>query len=465
MIHRFQFSQEDLEVICEQPRWHPFEYSPVNRYYGHGDIIRRYAGLPLGVPLCFSVEHYVPLDPEKVHEFDFTPGLPAFFAVNQERANVYRRLGKPRPIPAGATIHYAKEVLEGSGQWTAPQESERRGTLAFPHKSTRKRDRSFDFEAFADMLLRLPSEFQPVYVCLFWKDYEKGRDEPYRKRGIPVVSAGHINDGQFLFRLIDLCSRFRYACGNAPGSCYPLSVTCGCHFFMAMGGPVLEKEAGYPDQEVEVPGSDTQNGRRLREAAPFPPTESSRRSQVQLVEELTGKRFLLSPEKIQELNRQSREWLLDHQPAVVAFESGNQLAALNAWLGIGIDSDGWARSSGEITPGPHAAGRLLRIRIELPPWLREENTFLELEMQGAKAIKASLEPGYFEIGIPIPSCPSGKALRFRATQDSRLSPDDDRRVAFRFLEWEVVEGNDEGSWQFQRIEVPGGDSSQNVANP
>lgn len=454
MIHRFHFDQDELEIVCREPRSTPFEFNPVNSYYGHGEIMRHYAGLPHGIPLSFSVEHYVPQDIAKIHDYDFTPGLPGFLAVNQPRAEIYRQNGKPRPVVAGAAIHYARKLLEASIVWEAPAEHERHGTLAFPHKSTRLRDRSFDFDKFAEELIALPEEFQPVYVCIGWKDYQKGRDRPYRERGIPVVAAGHINDSLFLFRFIDLCSRFRYACGNAPGSCYPLSVTCGCHFFMISGGPVLERERGFPENEIEIPGKDYENGRRLLKAAPFPPTADSMQLQKEFVDELTGKQFVLQPEEIREIEVWSRQWLLENQSLEVDFVDGFQISKRNTWLATGISDDGWTGKISGITPGPASVGRNLFMRFEFPSWLHEGELHFEAEMPGKERIKTKMEPGYYELSTTVTSECVGKEIRFRASRDAPLSPEDNRRVAFRFLNWELSDNTPEVDWEFCRIEIP-----------
>jgi hypothetical protein len=119
------------------------------------------------------------------------------------------------------------EVLAGPVQADA-----RHGTLFFPGHSTHRVTSSADFEGMAEALTRLGSRFQPVSVCIYWRDQQLGRHRPFVDRGLPVVSAGHMYDPDFLFRLLDLLRRHRYAASNEAGSTLVYSVIAGCRFFL-----------------------------------------------------------------------------------------------------------------------------------------------------------------------------------------------------------------------------------------
>jgi hypothetical protein len=89
--------------------------------------------------------------------------------------------------------------------------------------------------ALAEKLLRLPAEYQPVTVCVYWRDFNLGHHRPFEERGMRVVSAGHMFDPDFLFRFYHLCSLHRYASSNALGSHLFYSVKAGCSFFYLEG--------------------------------------------------------------------------------------------------------------------------------------------------------------------------------------------------------------------------------------
>ena len=53
---------------------------------------------------------------------------------------------------------------------------------------------------------------------MYWKDIQHGEHEKYLKHGIKVVSAGHIYDNLFYFRLFDILKNFKYTLGSSFGS-------------------------------------------------------------------------------------------------------------------------------------------------------------------------------------------------------------------------------------------------------
>ena len=53
---------------------------------------------------------------------------------------------------------------------------------------------------------------------MYWQDYLLNHHLPFLERGLPVVSAGHSNDRDFLLRQAYLLKKHRYAASNAIGS-------------------------------------------------------------------------------------------------------------------------------------------------------------------------------------------------------------------------------------------------------
>lgn len=152
--------------------------------------------------------------------------VPVVLCYPPYRQRAYASSTKKEIILSASPFLYAAEMLK-----TQPR-PQRRGTIFFPAHSTHWSTARTDFERLADKLTHLEDEYQPVTVCMYWRDFNLGRHAPFQKRGLPVVSAGHIfGDSDFLYRYYHLCSLHRYASGNSVGSHLFYSVKAGCSYF------------------------------------------------------------------------------------------------------------------------------------------------------------------------------------------------------------------------------------------
>ena len=115
---------------------------------------------------------------------------------------------------------------------------ERKGTIFFLSHSSHYVIANADIEAIIQKLELLDERFKPVTICIYWKDYEMGYHIPFEKRGYKIVSAGHMYDKHFLFRLYHLCSVHQYAASNSIGSNLFYSTAAGCSFFYLNAGEV-----------------------------------------------------------------------------------------------------------------------------------------------------------------------------------------------------------------------------------
>jgi len=435
---RLQFHQDDLARLCEKPEPPLRELTWINHQYGIGTIFREYAGLPEDEPLAFSIDHGVPTEPTLEFDADFAHGLPVFMNAYPERAAHYRNQGIPRAIPAALTIHYAKALLARQG-WKAP--TERKGTLAFPHKSAARTDRVFDFHAYGKWLAELPEEFQPACVCIFWKDYLQNRHLPYLELGLPVVTCGHFYHTDFLFRFVDLCSQFRYACSNSLASSYPLSVVCGCQFIHKDVGAIQESDRNAGQFETVDPGGQFQYGPELRKLAPYPPEDALLAKQRELSDFLTGAADFKSPEEIRELQQWARDWLLERQPKRVAFAKKVELPEFNTWLPANIHPDGWAAAHSHFTVRAESTPRTLRIHLKLSPKISETTQSLALAVNDTEQARFECGPGRYVVTLPLPpNAPCKVAFDLPLQVD--LSGEGNRLVGMRVIGWEVITGTE-----------------------
>lgn len=279
----------DLEFVC-MPRPAPtHEIFQPNAYYGNDCVLKLHAGLPPDRPLKVVVPHGIVYDENYVWEAERRALLPAVLAYSRYRARAYRRSTGKLPIRSAVPFAYLPRLLGD----VAP--AERTGTLFFPSHSSHRATAHADFAGMADALARMDARFQPVTVCIYWRDYEMSRHRPFLERGLSVVSAGHIFDPAFLFRFYRLCQSHRYAAGTHAGSSLPYSALAGCRYALLPGFG-----ATYSGAKEHL-AKDMSGGGPLLSAlaeAFAAPAEDITARQSALVREICGLDSLLEPEEL-----------------------------------------------------------------------------------------------------------------------------------------------------------------------
>lgn len=217
--------QADLDSLCADRELITPEIFAPNDYYGMAAVVKQYAGLPPESPLKAIIPHGICLDDNYLWGAERNSALPMLFYYPPYRRRIYEEKTDKVLIPSASPFLYVSELLKGH------QSPERKGTIFFPYHSTNHVRAQMDLEKLASMLNSLDDEYKPVTVCIYWKDYLHGHHRPFLERGLRVVSAGHIFDPNFLYRLYHLCSQHRYACGNALGSQVFYSIKAGCSYF------------------------------------------------------------------------------------------------------------------------------------------------------------------------------------------------------------------------------------------
>jgi hypothetical protein len=220
--------QDDPATLCADRPLRTREIFKQNDFYGQAAVLKRYAGLPQAYRLKGVLEHGVVLG-ELMSPEERDARLSTIFSCSTRRAALQERQTRKRTMPIGFGYLYAVRLAEA--RLAAIPESERKGTLAFPCHSTRAIQAAFDHADYARRLAALPAGLQPVVVCMYWKNHLDGDWRRYAEQGLPIVSAGHIYDDQFLLRFHDLARRFRYACTNKIGTHLFQTIASGCRFF------------------------------------------------------------------------------------------------------------------------------------------------------------------------------------------------------------------------------------------
>lgn len=176
------------------------------------------------------IEHGVPVD-DYIWSAETLAMANAFLAVTSKRGQLLSSNSGKVCVPIGFSFLYAMNDFSTLYP-TEDLNASRTGTVVFPAHSSHHIIAEFDYQSYADELIRLPDKYHPVVVCMYWKDWLIGRARPFLDRGLPVVSAGHIYDDLFQYRLYDICRHFRFATSNILGTHLFSSVKAGCSFFL-----------------------------------------------------------------------------------------------------------------------------------------------------------------------------------------------------------------------------------------
>ncbi len=222
--------QADLAHLCQDPPFPTDELFMGNSFYGANYLLKTYVGLPLEEPLKVVVPHGLSFSDTFVWTAELAAPLPVLWYFSEHVGQAYRqaldRVGGSKLLaPAASPFLYACALLQDQPQ---PQ---RQGTLFFPSHSTHGVTAQLDFAGLAEALAHMAVEYQPVTVCLYWKDLQLNRQVPFQQRGLRVVSAGHMFDPLFMLRFYHLCSMHRYAAGNETGSHMFYALRAGCSYF------------------------------------------------------------------------------------------------------------------------------------------------------------------------------------------------------------------------------------------
>jgi hypothetical protein len=426
------YDQTDLTRLCAERPLDWSEYAPMNEFHGNASILKRYAELPLERPLPFAVEHAIPYDLESAYEYDLNSGLSMFLAVHEQSAALYKTGPITEAHAIGFTHLYAMELFDQLHPQAAPVE--RHGTIVFPDKSTLLMDTDFDRASFAARLAALPEEYQPVVVCVYWKDVVRGNHLPFEQAGLPVVTCGHLQDGDFLLRFHDLCRRFRYACANDIAGSFVLSILSGCHFFHLTGGPLTQRGKNEGSFEQD-PTLDKPQKASCLLASPFPPDDAA--AQRQLAEQLCGKAYQRSVEELRSL------YLVAEEALACRLTEGKVLLCgpesrpgLFAFRPVGVDYDSWARKECSLRVGSPNKFSALVIELQLVLGTSSGQT-VDVYVTGKHHEQTTAMPQHQTVFVPLPSTGAECEVTLRSNKELALSGES-RVRSFRILSLELL---------------------------
>jgi hypothetical protein len=290
-----------------------------NAFYGNDLIYKLYAGLPVEYPLKAVLPH-APYPPypcpiDEVWEYELKNSLPEIWCYCNRSAQIYSKALKKvkikkSVIPSASPFLYLLKLIK-----TDSFLSERRGTIFFPSHSSHHIIDDTSFEVLASKLDCLAEEYQPVTVCIYWKDFNLGRHLPFEERGMKVVSAGHIYDPRFLFRFYYLCSLHKYSCANDYGTAIFYSIKSGCSYFHLDADDLYSNairkintsKVSLPNDPANYVSADvTSLEEKITQLKTFRdlfavPVQEPVSQQIELVNEVLGDQFLKTPTELRDM--------------------------------------------------------------------------------------------------------------------------------------------------------------------
>jgi hypothetical protein len=227
-------------------------YSP-NSYYGHADIIKRYAHVSKYYQLKSIIEHGIYFGKD-INENEIICHLPSLFTFGSFRKEILQKKTDKTIYAIGPIIAYANYSL---GAQKRENEKQRlgRNLLVFPAHSTRLDNANFDIEKHCYVIKGLSRGFDSVRICLYWKDVNRGYDKIYSKFGFECVTAGHIYDPLFLPRLKTIIDCSSITISNQIGSHIGYCIALGKPHYVDQATIDFTVEPGIsiPIEEIVVP--------------------------------------------------------------------------------------------------------------------------------------------------------------------------------------------------------------------
>jgi hypothetical protein len=206
------------ELLFNYPEASEEIFTP-NSWYGSSFALRTYAHWPW--PLPFILPHGVILSSSFVWEAEAACKLNEVYAFPHYREKAYERGSRIKPLKGASPWLYLLE----SGHNRRPKTIK---TLAFPAHSTHHVRVRTDDEAYACHLAGMDERKGSVAVCMYWRDIQIGRHRTFLRKGLRVLSAGHIFDSMFFERLLYILKHAEMVHSPSLGSHLFYAAAAGC---------------------------------------------------------------------------------------------------------------------------------------------------------------------------------------------------------------------------------------------
>lgn len=188
-----------------------------NHFYGNSFYLKKYC--------CYNkfieakIEHGVYIGGHTPsHEWD-NNGFPAVITYSRLRYDHLRKKTFKPIFTVGPYIHYADDEYTEAEIQTKKLEYGKT-LVVFPTHSIKTVKYEYDIEEFISFIneFRIKHQFKSVIICMYYQDIINGSYKKYLNKGFDIVTAGNINNNQFLKRLKSIILLSDYTLSNNLGT-------------------------------------------------------------------------------------------------------------------------------------------------------------------------------------------------------------------------------------------------------
>ncbi len=192
-------------------------------FYGLGKEIRYNGFYPQSLPLFLSSEHGICLW-DYPQNYSLNAKYPYMLVHSKRMQKAWKNYSKvPCFVMQSPFVSYRRRKKIN-------QSPDASGTLAFFAHSTNEIDNSSSINHYINQLKKLPEAFQPVSICMYFIDINKGYHKPFLENSFKVYTAGNWLDPDFMPRFYEILRHFRFSTSNGVGSNTFYSVEMGIPF-------------------------------------------------------------------------------------------------------------------------------------------------------------------------------------------------------------------------------------------
>jgi hypothetical protein len=203
----------NLEVLKNPLSYYPNEYYRDNLYYGISSFLKEYSGYN-GIIDAY-IEHGIFfgsfLPPDEKHIFS-----KSVICMGNRRQKQLENLIESKVVSIGPLIYYAKDFLQLK-DFNILKNKLGKVLLLFPSHSVKHEKLNMNVDEFIKKCSSLFDNYDTIMVCLYWLDI-KNFAHLYINKGIKVVSAGNLNDVNFMYRLKTIIKLSDYVVTDVVGT-------------------------------------------------------------------------------------------------------------------------------------------------------------------------------------------------------------------------------------------------------
>ena len=223
------YSDDQLENLCKNPNLIQKGYSAwinwESESSGFGKTFRCYGFYPSFLPLFINSDHAVHAE-SKIWPNEIKNKYP-YITWNFRKYKKLIKLKKKTYYIQHPWIFYKKKI-----NYSVKRKV---GTICFyPHSGPSSKPIIHNLDKLITEIKNIPKKYHPISICLLFHDVEKKIHLKLRKYKIALVTAGHMNNKNFVDNFYQMISLFKYSAApksNFIGSSFFYCLNFGIPYF------------------------------------------------------------------------------------------------------------------------------------------------------------------------------------------------------------------------------------------